>query len=421
MQERFVVAVAVERGDNRTVFVHRAASLPHEYRGYWSLPALGVSQSQYESLIQNQDLAAETAETISRQRLGGIPLHGGRLLIHGSRERTNYRLHMAVCTAGTDCPPSNLPPKYDYFSFFTPEEMLRASGRIFGTCCSLYLQGLINRGCIAPTCAYLEIPPDVADSSRRIEDYTPEELWNLAAPNYSLLVRGQTGGEGHLLRNLVLDRYLTDLVERRVVGGSNFVDIGCGEGRLLDSIKGRTNRAVGLELVDTITPTPGIADCIVYGSVYDAPKLLGEAHFDWAVMNLLLFWLPDLDAALQSISALLRRGGQVVLTTTPPEFTKNGDWVLTGGDYNWIVTAPLRRDRMLTMINRSVGPLWFYPRSTTDILDSAARNGLRCSGAANLYLDTYLTRKELRQVLQQHPSLRRHQMLPAFCAFEFAK
>jgi SAM-dependent methyltransferase len=303
----------------------------------------------------------------------------------------------------------------------TPEEMLRASGRRFGTCCSLYFQGLINRGSITPTCTYLELPPDLADSDRALEEYTQEDLWKLAAPNYSLLVHGQTGGEGCLLRDLVLDRFLDQLAKSPIVHGRNVLDVGCGEGRLLAKLRPQTRNVVGLELVEDVTPSLGVLDCIVRGSVYDAPRLLGRDKFDLAVMNLLVFWLADLDLALRSVSEVLAPGGQLVITTTPPEFTKNGDWVLTGGAYNWIVTVPLRRDRMLTMINRAVGPLWFYPRSSAEILDAAGKNGLRCSGAENLYLDSYLSREELSQVLLNHPSLRRHQMLPAFTTFTFIK
>jgi SAM-dependent methyltransferase len=421
MQNRYVIAIAIEQGDNRTLFAHRSPAWDHEYKGYWSLPSLEVSRYEFEKCVEASELATETAVLISKARFEGMPIHEGRLLISGTRQRTDYLLYMAICTVAFNHLPLDLSPKYDKHEFFTPEQMLEASGRRIGTCCSLYFQGLINRGCIAPTCTYLEIPPDIADSGRPLEKYTPDELWKLAAPNYSLLIRGLTGGEGHLLRNLILDRFLGEFIDQHVTPDAKVIDVGCGEGRFLENLRRKTNRAVGLELVDAISPSPTALECIFHGSAYEAPRLIERADFDLAVMNLLVFWLADLDSAFEAIGKLLIPGGHVLLTSTPPEFTKNGNWVLKNGNYNWITTGALRRDRMLTMINRSVGPVWFYPRSTANILDSAAKTGLRCDGATDLYLDSFLTRQELEKVLQQYPYLRRHQILPAFCALTFSK
>ncbi len=421
MQERYAIAIGIERRDSRTLFAHRSPAWDHEYKGYWSLPSLEVPRCEFEKCVETSEVATETAVLISRQRFGGMPIHGGRLLISGSRQRTDYLLHMAVCTVTLNQSPPDPSAKYDKHAFFTPEEMLEASGRRLGTCCSLYFQGLINRGCIAPTCNYLEIPPEIADSGRPLENYTPDELWRLAAPNYSLLVHGLTGGEGHLVRNLVLDRFLAQFIDRHVTCEARVIDVGCGEGRLLERLRRKTNRAIGLELVEASSTSPAAAEYIFHGSAYDARRLIGRADFDLAIMNLLVFWLADLDAAFRAVGELLIPRGRVVLTSTPPEFTKNGNWVLTDGNYNWVTTGALRRDRILTMINRSVGPLWFYPRSTANILNSAAKAGLRCDGATDLYLDTFLTGPELGKVLQQYPYLRRHQMLPAFCALTFSK
>lgn len=421
MRERFVIAVAVEGTDDRTLFVHRNPSVNKEYRGFWSLPTLEIPFAEYTEAVNSGSLTTTTMDRFSWKGLGGTPLCGGRLLVAGTRLRTAYSLKMAIFMATSPCAPRLSVGKYDRWACMTPDEMLEASGRRCGTCCSLYLQGLINCGRITPTCIYLELPPDLADSDQTLGEYSPEELWRLAAPNYALLERGETGGEGHILRGLILDRFLDSFLDSQVTPATRVLDAGCGEGGVLERVASRTQLGVGLELVDRLPARETVAKKVVRGNLYDAPRLFGHSQFDLVILNLMVFWLEDLDSAAASISGVLSENGCVLVTTTPPEFTKNGDWILTGGGFNWVVKRPLRRERMLTMINRCVGPLWFYPRCIADILTSFGSKGLYCTGAKQLYLDTYVNDEELFQVLEQNLSLRRHQMLPAFTAITFKK
>lgn len=421
IQERFVVSLAVERKDGRTFFVHRNPDLNKEYRGFWSLPTLEIPLTQFTEAVGSRSLQPAILSRLSQGSIDGTTLWEGQLLTTGTRHRTDYILKMAIFTATGSQIPTPKIGKYDKFAYMTPEEMLEANGRKCGTCCSLYFQGLINFGRLSSTYHYLELPPELADSDRSLEEYTPAELWRLAAPNYPLLIRGETGGDGHILRNLILDRFLNSFIDLELTPATRVLDMGCGEGGVLEQIASRTDLVVGLEMVNPLPVRATVAKNVVRGNIYDAPRFFGKGQFDFVILNLMLFWLADLDSAAASISQVLSQNGRVLVTTTPPEFTKNGDWILSGDDFNWVVKKPLRRDRMLTMINRCVGPLWLYPRCTADILSSFGSQGLYCMGAKQLYLDSYLGPEELSHTLEQNPMLKRHQMLPAFTAFTFKK
>jgi hypothetical protein len=131
--------------------------------------------------------------------------------------------------------------------------------------------------------------------------------------------------------------------------------------------------------------------------------------------------MPNLNKVVTAIRSLLVKNGKVLVTMPPPEFSKNGKWLKKKDIFNWLITKPSRRKEELVMINRLVGPVWFYPRSTVDILNSFGKNGLYCINAEHIYLDSYLTRKERLKILKSYPALVRHEMLPAFTALTFIK
>jgi SAM-dependent methyltransferase len=420
-KERYAVGLIIERHDGKTLYVHRNPEATNEYKRFWSMPTMAVDKADFYGAISSNRYSIELLERLVKLKLRGNNLEKVKFLISGSRQRTHYILHMAVFSAMSSGLVNIKTEHYDDFQFMTPFEFLQKNNLKCGTCVSLYFQKLVESGDLPSTIYYLEVPPELADSGRALEDYSPEELWRLAAPNYSLLLKGKAGGEGHLIRGLTLDRFLHNFVDREILKKTRVLDVGSGNGAILEKILKKTQNAYGLELVEDLHVRPTVTKHIVKGNLYNIPANLRKMQFDWVVLNLLLNWLPDLDAACSCVSSLLSSRGKVLVTVTPPEFTKNGQWETRNSRYNWVMTEPLRRARALAMINRTVGPLWFYPRSTIDVIQTFCANGLSCIGGKEIYIDSYLSSEELKNVLSSHPSLVRHEMLPMFTVLFFSK
>jgi SAM-dependent methyltransferase len=359
---------------------------------------------------------------LQKKKFNNVRIYGRELLISGLRQRTNYLLHIAIFKATTNYKLPTITAKYDELKFLSTTELLEVTGGVFGACISLYFQSLVNLGILPSTVEYLEVPPEIADSDRKLEDYSPEELWELAGLNYPLLLKGEYGGDGHFIRILTIEKKLEEFIGKEISQGVKVLDLGCGDGSLLEKIGNKTEFAYGLELVGNILENHKTTSKRVYvGTLYDAPGIFKDICFDWVILNLVLSWISNLEDAVRAIRLLLRKNGKVLVTLTPPEFTKNGQWIKKNDKFYWLTTKPLRREKELKMINRLIGPLWFYPRSTIDYLNIFGNKGLYCIGAKEIYIDTYLSAEEYSKVLRIYPSLIRHQMLPVFTILKFIK
>jgi len=382
---------------------------------------MSVTREEYRHALKLRRLPTHMAYRFGKTRLKSMRLQTGKLLTSGQRQRSEYLLHMALFAASSSVAPPRRTHKYDQFRFMTPAAFLRAAGHKCGTCSSLYMQSLVNRGLLPTTVEYLEIPPEIADSGRPVEAFAPEELWKLARPNYALMLAGKTGGDGHMIRRVTLDRFWRGFAKCRVARATRVLDTGCGEGRLLRIVRHKTPHAFGLELRPAgFAHNAHGAVRVKASRLQDASQAFGDMRFDLVILNLVLEWISDLPVAAASVRHLLARQGRAVVTLTPPEFTKSGQWVKRRGQFAWLTTKPVRTAPFLTMVNRLVGPVWYYPRSTADYLHFFGAAGMRCVDAQHIFTDTYTSPSELRGLLGEVPALVRHTMLPAFTVLEFS-
>lgn len=417
----YSIAIVIKDKDGKVLYGKRNAKSA-EYKGYWSLPSMPVEKEEYNIAVSLGQLPDAISNRFAKEKFTDARIDGGELLISGLRQRTNYLLYMAIFKATADCKLPTITAKYDELKFLSTTEILEVNRGVFGTCISLYFQSLVNLGILPSTIEYLEVPPEVAESDRKLEDYSPEELWEFAGLNYPLLLKGKDGGDGHFIRSLTIEKFLEEFIEKEISQGVKVLDLGSGEGSFLEKIGDKTEFVYGLELVENISEnhkTTSKQVCV--GTLYDAPEIFKDIRFDWVILNLVLSWISNLEEAVRAIRSLLMKNGKVLVTLTPPEFTKNGQWIKKNDEFYWITTKPSRREKELKMINRLIGPLWFYPRSTTDYLNIFGNNGLYCIEAKEIYIDTYLSDEEYSKVLRIYPSLIRHQMLPAFTIFKFIK
>ena len=103
--------------------------------------------------------------------------------------------------------------------------------------------------------------------------------------------------------------------------GMDYLDCGCGPGRLIELLKSKypTLSCIGLEmdpiLVDAangMLSSRGYSDCQVVQGTAESPGLEKES-FDFITMRLVLEHVPDPVVALESLRRLLRPGGRLLI------------------------------------------------------------------------------------------------------------
>ncbi len=418
LPEKYVLGIIPEYKRDGVLYVYRSKN-SYEYKKFWSIPTVTVDETIYRKIINRKKISSKLLQRISNETLGGTEIVGGELFIFGTRMRRNYIINIALFNVSLIDLPTQFNKKYDVYSIFQPAQVLSKNNGFCGTCISLYFQGLINNERLPSTFSYMEIPPEIADSERLLKEYTAEELWTLASPNYSLLLEDKTGGEGNLIRSLTLDHYLERFVNNYIEPNYHVLDLGCGTGHFLKFVQQKTTSIIGIDLYLDRNCNADLKNTIRKGNIENSEDLLNNQLFDFIFLNLMIFWLPDLDSVCSTIKKKLKPNGRILVTTTHPEYTKNGEWKKAKDNYYWITKEPLRRAPFLTMINRCVGPLWFYPRSTIEILKAFTQNKFHCIDFEEIFLDTYLSKQKLKKILLKSPSLNRHLKVPNFVAYIF--
>ena len=108
---------------------------------------------------------------------------------------------------------------------------------------------------------------------------------------------------------------------------SHLLDIGTGTGALLERVAPRVAAALGVDasrsmlaLARTRLAKPGLGHCSVrQGDMYRLP--LPDAVFDVVVMQMVLHYAEDLDAALAEAARVLRAGGRLIVV----DLARHGD------------------------------------------------------------------------------------------------
>lgn len=123
-------------------------------------------------------------------------------------------------------------------------------------------------------------------------------------------------------RELDHSRWPRDRAEacvRFAPGGQRVLDVGCGSGLLLYNLRHRYEQLYGIELsrqrVQTARLTLAGLDAEVERANIEHGLDLPDDHFDTILLSDVIEHIVDLWPAMDSITRLLRPGGQVVVTT----------------------------------------------------------------------------------------------------------
>lgn len=118
------------------------------------------------------------------------------------------------------------------------------------------------------------------------------------------------------------------LLKHGLRDGIDYLDCGCGPGRLIELVKSTfpTARCSGVEmdpiLVDAANAKMqerGLFDCRITQGTAESPGLPAESY-DFITMRLVLEHIPDPVAALQSLRGLLRPGGRIFIISNDFEY-----------------------------------------------------------------------------------------------------
>ncbi len=413
---RFSIALAIEGVEDTLLYGLRSSGFVDDYKGYWSIPSVSMSRSAYNDAVYKGVFSKDLLEKLHEYI--GAEVIIGDLLIKGERSRAKYYLYQAVfrATLKNACKKSTF--KYDSLDYFTLNHIIKKSSGKVGTCISLYLQYLIDKELLPSTYQYCEVSPEIASQELKPELISSPELWRLAGPNYKLLLQGKTGTDGGWIRSLSLDRFMNSLIDDAAKSNSTILDVGCGDGELVERALLGGADAWGIDIGES---NREIAKSrILCGDVLDSDCVIYGKLFNLVIANLLLEWVEDLEGLLQSLSQCLSKEGRIVASFTVPEFSHGGEWLYENESFYWLQKKGLRRDPELVMLNRCVGPVRYYPRSTADIINKAVNAGLVVCGMQDIYLDTLLDSQEFNKVIKEWPQLLRHKMLPFFRIIEFS-
>jgi SAM-dependent methyltransferase len=414
-QTIYSVALVLRDAHSNLLCGRRRGLEVHDYENFWSIPSTTIQKDEYDSILAGKGLSDSTTQAFM-ERIG-LEVQFKKVLITGERMRLGYHLFQLVVCAQAKALPKSNSRKYARLEYLSLEQIVQYSEGAVGTCLSLYFQHLIDNGSLSSTFEYREVSPEIADGSFIPEATSSATLWRLAAPNYALLLAGKTGTDGASMRALSLDKHIAKLEKQWAQQGFSVLDVGCGDGALLERLLLNGVDAWGIELNQ-----PGresVQNHILCGDALKARDLFPEKKFNVVFANLVFEWIEDLAATLAALRQCLSEHGRIIATFTVPEFSHAGKWLNEVDRPNWLQTKSPRRPAELVMINRCVGPVRYYPRGTDQIVMLGGKANLYVCGMKDLYLDSNLSETELTQTLGEKPQLARHILLPMFRIIEF--
>ena len=417
--DKTIYGFALTSEDSGKFLFVKRSSWRREYPNFWSLPTITVTEERYREFVKQWHLKKGDFVECVNASYPNARFSASQLLMVAKRVRQEYTLEMAlVRLEGVLSFEEDLLSKEKYcdLSWMTTEQAIQLNDNLVGTCFSMHIQNQIEQAKMGQNTYYLEVQPEL---SRRelLEELSDDELWCRCSGTYASLKAGDSGGDGHVVRALALDPYVHDTL-LKISNGRRLLDVGCGQGELVSLLRKSGVEALGLDV--SPTGSCNFAHHIFYASsVFDAKEMFAKHSFDLLVLNLVVNWISDINGLAEIIESLGSRNSEIHVTITPPEFSKNGEWELGSRNPQWNIREPFRRQPFLTMINRGVGPVRFFPHTMADLIVAFSRVGYFCKDVRYLFIDTCGNGAALKAAIVQRPYLVRHQFYPAFIYFIF--
>jgi SAM-dependent methyltransferase len=178
--------------------------------------------------------------------------------------------------------------------------------------------------------------------------------------------------DGDPAYDAVVTPMLIDILEPE--SGRTYLDIGCGEGRIMRALADHGSRAIGVELNLGLADRAAETGSVVSGLLPNLGFLRDDA-VDGVVCVLVVEHIEDHRHLLTELARVVAPGGVFALVMNHPFWTAPGSTPITDADFEVLWRPGSYFEPGSSLERAGEQQIVFYHRSTGDLLEAAASAG----------------------------------------------